>query len=795
MPAVPVFVRLLNAYRVVSLSGALIGAGEDAASAFQQASAREGVALLLTGDRDYAVQLSGPSQEQLTLLRAREGKGVFLSFPGRGTVRRVLAKLSVQAAQPTTPTQPERPVEAGPALDLTEGREGAAPLWLLSSGRFSSSPAGAEGAGEGYRALITAARWVSTRRKTAFESLFPPSAFHPDLPRRAERLSVDQARGTMAQVSEALAYAAPGGAAAASDATQAAQIRSACATILSHVVATALHDPGFRAPADEAARALFAMVDAEQGAKARPALRAHIIGLLQMRAPALGASDRDRARVLVQSLVRAAPPYAELRGPWSFAMCSADEFHEGECDILVEKFRFREIDKPADAPSAPSSWRSYRVFEAPFKSVHGQPIRVFARSAQPTDENHEMGSEYFTGVLINRHAQLGSFDMRASSVSVQQRGYKLMMNSQCAGLTTRFAIGRMFPDADIYSSWDSTYFRKDFEGHKVIASEGLDCFYALLEGMSRGEDHASLDRRMRRVQWRHPQATAVADFSQFVGPAHPLVVARFSDVNQDGRADLYDGFMDFELKAIAEDIHAAMTPRDPGVSATQVSGEAANGLGWAAGSMNRVTQYSDIWAGLPGESEGLYAFHAGGFYSHREPPRDVHAGSGDRRDPGRLPAIVRYEQGGDASALRAEVLMHAWLSHAPKELKRLLVAADAMTRALDLGILKGDSRLLSPEGRRGAVLLTLAGLLEFPADQNRLDGLWSAALQALGFPEISRSVVRACITDADHDMSNYYGSIRGLGQLLDSVKRSDPVAWAKLSSADAAVGRAAELVL
>ena len=97
-----------------------------------------------------------------------------------------------------------------------------------------------------------------------------------------------------------------------------------------------------------------------------------------------------------------------------------------------------------------------------------------------------MGSDAFVGILINRHAQLGSFDMQASASTVRQVGYKLMMNSQCAGLTTRFAIAKMFPDADIYSSWDSTYFRTDSKSGKVIASEGLDCFVAVLEGMSSG---------------------------------------------------------------------------------------------------------------------------------------------------------------------------------------------------------------------------------------------------------------------------------------------------------------------
>ena len=41
------------------------------------------------------------------------------------------------------------------------------------------------------------------------------------------------------------------------------------------------------------------------------------------------------------------------------------------------------------------------------------------------------------------------------------------------------------------------------------------------------------------------------------------------------------------------------------------------------------------------------------------------------------------------------------------------------------------------------LVLTLAGLLEFPADQNFIDGLWSLALRMLNLPPISRSLVRS----------------------------------------------------
>jgi len=685
---------------------------------------------------------------------------------------------------------PGTTIETTP-IDLTAGLAGALPLWLLPEGAFSlvasgPSPRGLE-AGE---ALVRAARWISSRRTTTFERLFPPSAFRPDEPARTERLSAKQAEVLLGQVQSALSAAAVTTEGARKEPLAAAQIRSAALSVLSHLVATSLRDPGFEAIAASASSAMFSFVEAEQGEAALPALRAHAIQLLSMRAPALSLADRDRARALVRGLVREAPPYADLKGPWRFAMCSAYDFHEGEVDILKNRYNFVEIDAPEGSPAAPA-YHTYRVLEAPFRTPSGEAIQVYARAARPENENLEMGEEAFIGLLINRHAQLGSYDMKASTVTVRQRGYKVMMNSQCAGLTTRFAVARAFPDADIYSSWDSTYFRTG-EGGKINASEGLDCFVALVEGLCAQDTHAKLEARMRRVQWYHAQAR-FPEFSQFVGPANPLVVARFEDVNRDGRADLYDGFLDFTIAEIAEDVRASVTPRDPGCLPSQIGGEAATGLGWAAGSMNRVTQYSDLWAALPGQSELFYVFGSAGFFSQTEPPADVSGGLADER-VGYLPAVTRYVRGTEGPAgMQADVLLHAYLSHAGKEMKRLLCAADAMWRAFDTGLLSGAT-FDKPEGKRGALLLTLAGLLEFPADQNFVDGLWAMALEVLRFPPISRSLVRGCITEEDHQASNYYGSIRGIGQLLATLAKSEPLVLEWLKSDDPKVGRAKEMV-
>ncbi|MDC0673955.1 hypothetical protein [Nannocystis radixulma] len=785
-------IRIGRGDQAPRFAAVLVKSGSTATRSFERARSGAGVQLHLTGERNYHLALAGePSAADRALLLSAVGQKILLDFPGRRAVRQRLASISGQVLQ-------DRPEPPAAALDLTAGIHGAAPLFLLPGGELAGDTAGpALKDMSVLPVFVAAARWISARRTSSFECLFPPSAFFPDEPLRTERLTPSQAGALLGQVEAVLAAAAPGGPNAAID--DAVQLRSAALTVLSHVVATALKDPEFRAAADAAAERVFRLVDEEAGPGGRSELRAHAISLLSLRGPALRPEQQTRAQALLRSLSRQAPPYAELSGPWRFALASAAEFFSGEVELLQTKYGFTKIAAPEGTPKPPNMWGDgYEVLQAPFVGKGGREIVVFARSASPRDENFEMSQEFFSGLLVSRHANLGAYDMRASAIQTQQVGYKLMMNCQCAGLTTRFAIARMFPDADIFSSWDSTYFRTG-EHDKVVASEGIDCFVAILRGLAEEEDFAAIDQRIRKAQWHHRQSRT-PDFVQFIGPAHPLVVARYQDINRDGKADYYDGFLDFRLVEIAESLKDSAVPRDPGASPSQISGDAARGLGWAAGSLNRVTQYSELWDSLPGQAEILYAFRAGGFFSGAEPPRDVPAGKGPRGELGRLPAVVRYVRDPAGEALTADVLFHSHLSHSAQELKRLLVGAEAWWRAIDLGYLGDAAPLDTPLGQRAGLLLLLAGLLEFPADQNFVDGLWEMALDMLHLPRLSRSLIRRCNSDEDHNNGNYYGSARGIRELIGTadapggaLKQANPEAYEELASADPAIGRARPL--
>lgn len=780
------------------LDATLVKSGSTASRSFALARSHAGVHLLLVGERNYHVSLAvAPDAAARAALDASLGKSVLVEFKDRRPVRRRLAELAGHGLKDIP-----APVARAAAIDLTAGIHGAAPLFLLASGELGGAATGP--APRDMAALpvfVAAARWISSRRTSSFECLFPPSAFFPDEPVRTERLSAAQAEVLLRQVDEVLAAAAPAGPAAQAAHEDAAQLRSAALTVLSHVVATALKDPGFRAAADAAAARIFRLIEDEAGPGGRPELRAHAVSLLSLRGPALAPADQGRAQALLRAQQRQAPPYADLAGPWRFALASAYEFFTGEVELLQTKYGFTRVPLPEGTPAPPNPWGDgYTVLQAPFSTKQGAPIQIYARSASSRDENWEMSQTHFTGLLVSRHANLGAYDMKASLIEVRQAGYKLMMNCQCAGLTTRFAIAAMFPDADIFSSWDSTFFRNG-EGDKVVASEGIDCFMAILRGMAEEEGFAAIDARIRKAQWQHRQSRTPG-FVQFIGPAHPLVVARYQDINRDGKADYYDGFLDFRLVQIAEGLRDSATPRDPGAAPSQISGDAARGLGWAAGSMNRVTQYSELWNGLPGQAEVLYTFRAAGFFDQHLPPRDVPAGKGPRVDLGVAPAVVRYLRDAKTDALAADVLFHSHLGHAAQELKRLLVAAEAWWRAIDLGYLGDRAPLDAPLGQRAGLLIMLAGLLEFPSDQNFIDGLWEMALDMLHLPRLSRSLIRRCINDEDHNNSNYYGSTRGILELVGdpkspggALKAANPAAFDELASADPSIGRARPLVL
>ncbi|MCA9714505.1 MAG: hypothetical protein KC468_07440 [Myxococcales bacterium] len=259
----------------VALTGVVVAAGTSAATSFEQARGDAGAQLLCGGARAFHLRVDEAlGADGRARLRSAVGRRLLLEFGDGAGLRCRLREADGQGL-----AGDERP-----AINLTEGMFGAAPLLLREDGTLAGE--GGQPAPRGLDALdvmVNAARWVSSRRTTTFEQLFPTSAFHPEQAPRDERLTTAQGAGLLAQLRAILAAASPSREEARAAGIDAVQLRSAALTVLSHLLATVLKDPEFRALADAAAEAIFGLIDDEVGEGARAELRETALALWRQR--------------------------------------------------------------------------------------------------------------------------------------------------------------------------------------------------------------------------------------------------------------------------------------------------------------------------------------------------------------------------------------------------------------------------------------------------------------------------------------------------------------------------------
>src|SRR4051812_34622175 len=128
-------VRLRAGSDTIDVPVSLDAAGPGASAAFNRSRASGGVHLLVGGDRDYAFTVLSPVTPAIAAaLSSARGRSVIVRFAGRGSVRPRLKDYVL----PSAPVAAASPAPAADTLDLTEGRAGAAPLWLLPSGLVSA---------------------------------------------------------------------------------------------------------------------------------------------------------------------------------------------------------------------------------------------------------------------------------------------------------------------------------------------------------------------------------------------------------------------------------------------------------------------------------------------------------------------------------------------------------------------------------------------------------------------------------------------------------------------------------
>jgi hypothetical protein len=446
---------------------------------------------------------------------------------------------------------------------------------------------------------------------TSFECLFPASPFHPEERAARNRASAEarrQARGPARPAQRGPRGRRPRGRQHRRP-TDAAQLRSAALTVLSHIVATVLKD-GLLAP--------------ELPRRRRPGRRPHLRPDRRETGPggarpscgptpsrcwrcaARPCAPRIRSRPRRSCAAFGAPPRPTPSSPARGASPSTPppSSRPASSSCCRPSTGFTKVPPPSDAPASPNAWGGgYRCSRPPSPAPQGQEILVFARRPRRATRTTRWATS--TSPACSSAATPTSAPSTCGPRwSRSAGGYKLMMNCQCAGLTTRFAISRMFPDADIYSSWDSTYFSTGANDESSPARASTASWRP--PGMAAGEDFGpSTPAAQGPVA---PQAEPHARVRAVHRPRHPLVVVATRTSTATARPTTTTAS---STSASSRSPRRSATPRpraSPGVAASQIGGAAARGLNWAAGSLNRVAQYSELWDSLPGQAENFYVF-------------------------------------------------------------------------------------------------------------------------------------------------------------------------------------------
>lgn len=368
---------------------------------------------------------------------------------------------------------------------------------------------------------------------------------------------------------------------------QALQLRASAHTCLVHLAeslpATAEHLAEKRAAEDAAA----AFARAEDHPVLAEAFALHL-----HRADGLTAAGRRAADALFEQRVPTAPPYGGWFEPgaeaptlvvhWS-AGKGSEGFYAGTVELLQRAGFTAEGEV---APRGPS-W---------FGRTWGRDLRVRLRLKEfQSDVFAGMGDPDVHVVGYDGHSDIGRNMRRALQRAPDMAGPKLVFYGLCAGKDALFRVRARYPEAQVLTTFNSSYFRTEEgpSGRRMVESENFNALVEVLEGIADRRDWKAIrdairDRAIPRYWKSHH---ALPGGMNYVTPIDTGLRQTVLDLDADGQADALDRLVDFNAFAVAADTAAEFEPRDPGRPAAAIAGTAVH---VAANTCNTAMLYNPL---------------------------------------------------------------------------------------------------------------------------------------------------------------------------------------------------------
>ncbi|MCA9538974.1 MAG: hypothetical protein KC620_08795, partial [Myxococcales bacterium] len=392
-------------------------------------------------------------------------------------------------------------------------------------------------------------------------------------------LDETQRAGLRAQLEEAVAQSrtAPLGL----DERQCLQLRSSAGTCLLHLAETPPGD-------DAAAASVASLIEAELN----PMLREGLAAEFNRAASHLSAEMAARAAALFAEVAPLSPPYAawfgdgpvELRVAW-FPGRGSEGFYRGAVELLRKAGFAPDGEEREGGPA--DYVRTYEGAEGPM------PVRITVKE-YAYDLFKPMADKSVHIVGYDGHSDIGRNIRHALENAPDASGPKLIFYGLCAGKDALFRVRARYPESQVLTSFNSTYFRTEPgpDGvRRMVESENFNVLMEVLAGIAGRKDWAAIrEGIVQRAIPRYWKAHhALPGGMNYVTPIDTGLRRNVLDSDRDGQADALDKLVDFNVFAIRDDTAHEFTPIDPGRPAEAIDG---TDIHVAANSLNTAVLYN-----------------------------------------------------------------------------------------------------------------------------------------------------------------------------------------------------------
>jgi hypothetical protein len=215
----------------------------------------------------------------------------------------------------------------------------------------------------------------------------------------------------------------------------------------------------------------------------------------------------------------------------------------------------------------------------------------------------KMNDPNFQIIGYDGHSDIGRAMRRSLDRAPQSDDKKLIFYGLCAGKDNISRVRDKYPDAQIMTTHNSSYFRtsKDSDGkQRMVESENFNALMQTIEGVAERKDWTGIRKDIQTKAipsyWRHYHP--LPGGMNYITPIDTAILRKSMDSDRDGQVDALDRLVNFNITPIKENTRTEFQAIDPGLPADQIDGTnihtAANALNTAVNYNSLTSKYNNI---------------------------------------------------------------------------------------------------------------------------------------------------------------------------------------------------------